>query len=390
MKILVLSPIVPDAPSDGDRLRLFHFMRELSRKHELHLVSFTDPARREDNDLSALKSIASEIYKVPMPRSLQWLNAGLRYFFEAPSNVASYTNRDMRLLVDRQLGYVEYDAVFCYRLRMAPYALRTKLPRVIDYTDSLTRYFERRASMASGMKKALWSREAEKIAAYEAFCATRFSAGLMNSENDAATLRAMAPGANILTAANGVDFGFLKPGRGKRNPDLMVFVGNLAYAPNAEAVLWFSNEVLPLIRRKRPGAKFTVVGGNAPASLKALQGRPDIEFTGFAADFRPLLQQAAVSVCPVRLAAGRQNKILDAFACATPVVATSLTASGCEAQAGVHLLAADRADDFAAQTLRLMQSPALGKKLASKALSFVKQRYSWPKSAGIIERALKS
>ncbi len=373
MKILVLSPILPDAPSDGDKLRLHHFMRELRKRHELDLLCFGKD--------------------VDMPRGRQWINAGLRYFSGLPSNVNAYASSEMAARVD---GLIEraatqgrpYAGVFCYRLRMAPYALRARLPRVIDYTDSLTRYVERRALQASGLRRILYRREAEKIAAYEAWTADQFDAGFMNSEGDAAALRAMAPGSNIVTAANGVDFGHLKPGKLRRDPERMVFIGNLAYAPNAEAVLWFHREILPLIARKRPKARFVVVGGKAPAALARLKADPRVEMTGFLEDTRPELWRAGLSVCPVRLAAGRQNKILDAFATGTPVVATALTAAGVEASHGRHLLAAEDPAGFAAACLELMQRPAKGRALAAAAMKFARARYDWAASAKLIEKAL--
>lgn len=396
MNILALSPILPDAPSDGDKLRLYHFLRELKKRHRITLLCFADAP-------ASLKGIVDEVHTIPMPRGRQWLNAASTYLGAKPSNVTAYASGAMRDLVDATVARAAtrrvggnpvqarpYDGVFCYRLRMAPYALRTRLPRVIDYTDSLTRYFERRAIQAGGFKQALWKREAEKIAAYEAWTADQFDAGLMNSEGDAATLRAMAPGANILTAANGVDFAHLKPGKLKRDPDRMVFIGNLAYPPNAEAVLWFHKEILPLIAAKRPKARFVVLGSNAPAALRKLADDPRVEMAGFAADTRPQLWGAGISVCPVRLAAGRQNKILDAFATATPVVATALTAAGVEAEAGKQLLAADDAEGFARACLDLMDHPAKGRALAARALKFTRERYDWAASARLIEKALSS
>jgi glycosyltransferase involved in cell wall biosynthesis len=208
----------------------------------------------------------------------------------------------------------------------------------------------------------------------------------MNSEADSMTLRAMAAKANILTVANGSDWKALALKKQKRNRDEMIFVGNLAYPPNAEAVRWFATEILPKIRQKRPSARFKVVGGGASADLRALRG---VDFAGFAQDMRPHLWSAGLAVCPVRLAAGRQNKILDAFASGLPVVATSLTARGCEAEPGRHLLTADSAEDFAAASLSLISQPALAKRLAAQALGFVRARYDWAKSAGKIEKILK-
>lgn len=382
MKLLVLSPILPDKPSDGDKLRLHGFLRELSRRHEVTLACFVP-----DSGAEMPQGLVSRLHVVTMPPLRPWMNAGLRFFSGRPSNVNAYASSTMAKLVDALAP--RHDALFCYRLRMAPYALRFRGPRVIDYTDSLTRYFERRAAQAQGLKRMLWKREAEKIAGYEQWTAEQFDAGLMNSRGDAQTLQAMAPKAKLLVASNGVDFSHLKPGKARRDPDQMIFVGNLAYPPNAEAVLWFANEILPLIRAKRPKARLVVVGTNAPSRVAALKNRPGLEFAGFAEDFRPLLWGSAVSVCPVRLAAGRQNKILDAFATGTPVVATSLTAAGVEAEAGKQLLAADEAPGFAAACLKLMQSPALGKRLAAKALGFVRARYDWSRSAGVIESALR-
>jgi glycosyltransferase involved in cell wall biosynthesis len=384
MKILTLAPLLPDAPSDGDKLRLFHLLRALGKRHAITLACFS----QEGANAPALAGSVREIHTVPMPRALQWANAGLRYFGEAPSNVSAFASGAMRSLVDRLIERDGYDALFCYRLRMAPYALRFRGRRVIDYTDSLTRYFERRALRAPWLKRRLWLREAAKIAAYEAWTARQFDAGLMNSGSDAATLRAMAPGSRILTAANGHD-PRLKPRKGKRDPDSMVFIGNLAYPPNAEAVAWFAGEILPRIRSKRPQAHFVVLGSNAPASLRGLQGRPGVEFRGFVPEIQGPLASAAISVCPVRLAAGRQNKILDAFATATPVVATGLTAAGVEAQPGRHLLAADDAEGFAVACLRLLSSPGLRRSLAARALNFVHQRYDWSATARVAEAALK-
>ena len=216
-------------------------MKELGQRHQLTLAAFGDPHA----DLSALSRFVQDLHVLPMPRWRQWLNVFSRAFFSSPANINAYASDAMRAKVDSLLASEKFDAVFCYRLRMAPYALRSRLPRILDYTDSLTRYFERRAAGASGLKKTLFRREAQKIGAYESWTAAQFEAGFMNSGPDTACLRAMAPHARILTASNGADFTQLKPLKAKRDPRRMIFIGNLAYAPNAQAVLWFHRECCP-------------------------------------------------------------------------------------------------------------------------------------------------
>ncbi|MES2202116.1 MAG: glycosyltransferase family 4 protein [candidate division FCPU426 bacterium] len=390
MRLLALSPVLPDAPSDGDKLRVFHFLREFAgRGHAITLAAFTDGV--ESSKL--LSAFVPEIHSIAWPRSRAWLNAGLRYFGARPSNVSAYASGDMARLVDQLLEKAAaegrpYDAVYCYRLRMAPYALRAKCRRVLDYTDSLTRYSERRATQAKGLKQRILRREAEKIAAYEAWCAEQFDACFLNSSEDTLSLRAMAPKARLVTAANGADFERLKPLSKPRDPKRMIFIGNLAYAPNVQALLWFYGSVMPLIRKKVPQAVLQVVGGGAPSALAQLTADPKVEMTGFAEDLNPLLNRAGLAICPVHLAAGRQNKILDAFATATPCVATRLAAQGVEAQDGKELLAADDAPGFAAAVLKLMADPSLSKRIGQAGLKFSKKHYRWDANARIIEREL--
>lgn len=388
MRILVLSSVVPDAPSNGDKLRLYCFLKELGKRHCLTLAAFGDP----HVDLRNLKGFVRDVHVLTMPRVRQWLNAFSTAFFVAPANVNAYASDAMRERVDTLLASEKFDAVFCYRLRMVPYALRSKLPRVLDCTDSLTRYWERRAASVSGFKKIIFQREAEKIAAYEAWAATQFDSVFMNSSGDTAALRAMAPHENIVTVSNGADFERLKPLRApreKRDPDRMIFIGHLAYEPNAKGALWFYREVMPKILSRRPKAKFVVVGGHAPQSLRPLMTDEHVEMIGFADDMNPLLNSAGLSVCPVHLAAGRQNKILDAFATATPVVATTLTAQGVEAVSGKQLLAEDTAEAFAQAALKIMTHPVLARRLGQAGYKFVHQHYDWASSARIIEKAMR-
>jgi sugar transferase (PEP-CTERM/EpsH1 system associated) len=386
MRLLVLSPILPEQPTDGDKLRLYHFLKAWSPRHKITLAAFSS---FKSLDFGELSRLVEEIHVVRLPRWKQWVNALIHLPSSLPANVNAYASDSMRALVDGLLARGNFDAVFCYRLRMAPYALRARLPRVLDYTDSLTRYWERRAIQSRGWKKAIFKREAEKIAAYEACCADQFDACSMNSSQDAAVLQAMAPKARILQASNGIELGGAKPKRVARDKRRMLFIGNLAYEPNTQALLWFYKEILPLILEKEPAAKFVVAGGQAPASLKALASDRHVEMLGFVPDLKAELMRAGLSVCPVRLAAGRQNKILDAFATATPVVSTELCAKGVEAEPGRHLLASDEAQGFAAAVLKLMQSRSLSKRLGKAGEALARRHYDWQRSARLLEAAFK-
>jgi polysaccharide biosynthesis protein PslH len=203
-----------------------------------------------------------------------------------------------------------------------------------------------------------------------------------------------AAAASLHVAANGVDAdAYSAPRKGLAGPRAkafceLLFVGHLAYPPNADAVAWFAASVLPLVRARVPQASFTVVGGDASPALRALGALPGVRFTGFAQDTLPHLWRAGVSVCPVRTGAGRQNKLLEAFAAGLPAVATSLAAQGAEARDQEHVLVADDASSFADAVIRLLERPALGRRLARNARALVGRNYVWPANAAVLEGAM--
>jgi len=100
LKLLVLSPVFPDAPSDGDRLRLYHWIAELGRRHEVHLACFVDPSRAADLGPSSLGDRLRSVHRVAWPRRRRLLAAGARLLGPAPSGVAALASRAMRDLVD--------------------------------------------------------------------------------------------------------------------------------------------------------------------------------------------------------------------------------------------------------------------------------------------------
>jgi glycosyltransferase involved in cell wall biosynthesis len=404
MRILVISPVFPDAPSDGDRLRLFHWLEHLGRHHHITLACLADPHRAADWRAGQLGAALSDVERVSWPRWRKALAAGLGLFGSLPINVNSASSARFTKLIDSLIQGAAarrkpFDAVFAYRLKMAPYALRFKGPRFLDYTDSLTRYTERRATQAALEGRSLARRglrwQAQKLAAYETWVAGQFDALFINAATDALALQAMAPrfAERIHVAANGVDE-HLKLKVSAHKPEKasakMVFVGHLAYPPNVEAVRWFVQAVLPLIMAQRPDATFEVVGGDAPTSILSLSANPGVRLHGYQRDTLPFLAAAAVSVCPVRTGAGRQNKLMEAFACGLPAVATRLAALGAEAQDKKHVLAADSPQEFADAVLALLKDPALGRRLAKEAAGLVKSKYDWARNARHLESVLVS
>ncbi len=389
MRLLVLAPFYPDAPSDGDRLRLYHWLRALGRRHDVTLLCFADPARPSDWKAGPLQASLRATHRIAWGRWQKMIAAGLNIFGARSMNVAAYASPAMNRAVDTLLATDSFDAVFAYRLRMAPYAKRARVARVLDLTDSLTRYSERRAATSRGLLRWFWSREAKRLATSESDAARQFDACLLNAECDRETLLAMVPGSKIILASNGVDPScFAAPRQPKRGR--LLFVGQLGYAPNTDAVLWMAREILPLILARCPFAELVIAGSSAPASILALVGQPGIRLLGFIPSVAEQLSQAAVVVVPVRFGAGRQNKLLEAFAAGVPSVTSSFGAMGAGARPEHDVLVGDDPKCFANAVISLLKSPALGTRVARNARALARRDFRWEKNVKVVEGALKN
>ncbi|MBA5777130.1 glycosyltransferase [Stappia sp. F7233] len=138
-------------------------------------------------------------------------------------------------------------------------------------------------------------------------------------------------------------------------PGTLLYWGHMGRAENADAVLYFVAEILPLIRRQRPDTRLIVAGIDPPEEIRRLQG-PGIEVTGFVADPAPLFRRAEIGIVPLRLGAGIKIKTLELLASGLPVVATTVGAEGVEASPLLRV--ADRPADFAGAVLGLMAAKA--------------------------------
>jgi glycosyltransferase involved in cell wall biosynthesis len=97
--------------------------------------------------------------------------------------------------------------------------------------------------------------------------------------------------------------------------------------------------------------------------------------TGEVPSIVPYMHASAAALVPLRWESGTRFKILEAFACKTPVVSTTLGAEGLEVQLGRHLLLSDDANAFASAILSLVAEPALGQRLVGPAYELVRGEY---------------
>jgi sugar transferase (PEP-CTERM/EpsH1 system associated) len=378
-ELLFLAHRIPYPPDRGDKTRSWHILRHLAGLTRVHLACFADdeadaahlPALRE-----ALGGRLGEAH-VEVRRTGRAVAAARALLEGKPVSLTLFDSPRMREFVSQVLALPKLESVFTFSGQMAqfvPERLRQRF--VMDFVDMDSAKFAAYAD-AGGPLAAVHRREAARLFAFEREVAARADVSLLVSEAEAGLFRARAglPQADIRALPNGVDVDFYRPGTtdaaAAPNP-LIVFTGQMDYAPNVDAARWFAREVLPLV----PGATFAIVGRNPAAAVKAL-GSDRVLVTGEVPDVRTWLAAADIVAAPLRLARGIQNKVLEAMAAGRPVVASPAAFEGIEAEPGRDLLVADGARAQATAIRDLLADPARAAAIGASARRRMEEAYRW-------------
>jgi glycosyltransferase involved in cell wall biosynthesis len=166
---------------------------------------------------------------------------------------------------------------------------------------------------------------------------------------------------------------------------VLLFHGNMSYAPNVAATLAFADEVFPHVRARHPAAVFHVVAADPVPAVEALAARPGVRLSRNVVDVRGALGEAAVYVCALRHGTGMKNKVLEAMAMGLPIVCYADALSGIEAASGRHLLVADDPGHFASAVAGLLEAPARAQALGAAARRLMEARYGWDSVAAAFE-----
>jgi glycosyltransferase involved in cell wall biosynthesis len=176
---------------------------------------------------------------------------------------------------------------------------------------------------------------------------------------------------------NGVDLNYHRIGISLPQPNSLIYHGALTFSANFDAMSYFLQDILPIIRVKAPEVTLTITGTIQGVDLSRLPLDDHIIFSGFLQDIRPAVAGAWACVVPLRLGGGTRLKILAAMALGTPVIATLKAAEGICITPGKNILLADSPEEFSAQTVRLLNDNQLRDELSKNGRELVEKNYGW-------------
>jgi glycosyltransferase involved in cell wall biosynthesis len=358
---------------------MFELIRGAGRLDVVRTLSLTGPT----DNVPAAEADLGPVVPVPVALTARMTPDRLRRVEQLRSLTSRHSfqhqlshHRRLQATLDELTANGSVDLVQFEFSQMGTYRLDAT-PSILDVHNiehDVLRQMAQRGSAARRLFNQLEYRKfrREEIAAWQ-----RASCCIATSALDATTIERLI-GRPVSVIPNGVDLDYFaaSPSSESTVPQI-VFTGAMRYRPNAEGALWFVENVLPLIQRELPSARFSIVGADPPPIVRALADRPGVTVTGTVDDVRPWLRDAQIVVVPLLSGGGTRLKLLEAFASSRPVVSTSTGAEGIDAGDDRELLIADEPETFARATIALAQGSHLRTRLTRRALELVRARYQW-------------
>ena len=381
-------------PTDkGGQIRTLEMLRRLHQNHEVHFAAFSDPARPEGPRRA--NEYSFKAYPVPLDlpvkSSLAFAGEAVRNLFSPlPLAIARYVSADMRRLIEKLLRELAFDTVVCDFLAAAPNVPEIE-NAVLFQRNIETLLWRRHASTASDpLRRLYFGRQADRMFDYESITCRRAAHVIAVSMKDEQDMRQLFNVPRISAVPTGVDIDYFAPAPAAAVGEL-VFIGSMDWMPNIDGVLWFAEEILPLIRRKRKGCRLTIAGRQPSRKIAALAEKdPNIQVTGSVPDIRLYLWGASVSIVPLRIGGGTRLKIYESMAARIPVVSTTVGAEGLEIHPPEDIRIADTAEGFAAACIELLDDGEQRRRQATAAWEMVNARFSWEQVSRDFERILRA
>ncbi len=397
MKLIWLSHFVPYPPRGGSRQRSYNLIRYISTKFETHLVALNiqreTKARVEEYAAELRKFCASvEIWQPPYPwrGARWWAQLALSPFYREHYGACALWSPDLgrrwAAVLSRHDGaLVHFDSLDLARY-LPPAA---GFHKILNHHNCESAMAARRAQKEPNpaAKLYLWH-QARKLRRLEQQVCHQFDVNLAVSQLDGETLQAIDPQAHFHVVENGTDTEYFHPSDAEPEANTLVFAGSLDWSPNVTGIRFFAREIWPALKQQRPGLRLTLAGRNPAAEIVRLaKSDPAIELIADTPDIRPCVWKAAVFVCPIIDGGGTRLKILDALAMGKAVVTTTVGSEGLALGNNRGVLIADSAEDFTAQTARILADGELRARLAESGRAIVERSYSWPTVCSQLQQA---
>ena len=371
----MILPRFPFPLEKGDKLRAFHQIKTLSEQHEIYVFCITSDKPTVEM-MQALSPYCKEIRWYQPSRIEIAANIFRVIRSRKPLQNAFFVFRKAKQKLREYIQDIHPDHLFFQLVRMVDYAEHsTRIPRTLDYQDAFSYGMLRRAECAKFPIKVLFKSEYTRLKRAETEAFDKFEYKMIISETDRVLIEHPKRD-EILIVKNGIDLSFFKPDPNVPKTADLLFVGNLSYPPNVEAMRILLKEIMPRLLDKNPSVKLLIAGAN-PSQKWFTYPSANVQILANPKDIREAYRAAKIFVAPMVLGTGLQNKLLEAMAMKLPCITTPLANSGLQATPNTEVLIAETAREFVDRILYLQHHPEVCEQLSEHAFEFVSKSFSW-------------
>ena len=387
MTIIYLTSRFPYPINKGDKLRSYYQIKELSKSHDIHLISLSEKSITEKNILAINKYCKSiTIYKMGFLKRI--FNLFKTLFNNKPFQVNYFYHYSIQKKLNTKIAEISPDYIFCQLIRTAMYVKNNHTTsKVLDYMDSLSKGMERRIKISNLFIKPFVIMEFQRLKRFENLAFEFFNKHMIISENDRKEI-AHNKKNEIEIIGNGIDTNYFQKIETEIKYEL-VFIGNLSYLPNIEAANLIAKEVLPKLLEKLPRIKILIAGSNPSKRVLKLANN-NIEVQGWVEDIRKTYSSGKIFFAPMTIGSGLQNKLLEAMSMSIPCITSELSNRSLKAVEKENILIGRSVNEYINHITSLLNDEEKRKKIGESGRKYVIKNYNWKTANDKLLRLLKS
>jgi len=383
VKIAIISSRFPFPIDKGDKLRLFHQIKELSSRHQIILISLSDETVGS-RARKTLEDYCQKIYVFRLSRMQILFNLFKGLAKGLPAQVAYFFNEGIYGAIQKILRLEKPDHLYCQLIRTAEYGKSHPGFKTLDYMDCFHLSMLKRALHAGALMRRVWMEESRRLKKYEGEIYPAFHNHTVISHPDREAM-GLGMGQPLTVVPNGLDPGYFDQTEMRQKDIDLLFLGNLGYFSNRLAVRFLLFDLLPLIDDLK-SLRITIAGARPGRRLRQwIRQSPRVSLIADPPDTRNIYQRARLFVAPVFAGTGQQNKILEALASGCAVLCTPDVQKALDLPSPSLIRVAVSAKEFASQIRSLLSAGVLPEGQISSARAYLQKHFSWEKSTSTLE-----
>lgn len=347
----------------------------MAEGNEVHLIALNEN-NVPDNHYQALLPFCESIHIFVLPLHKRILQLVISPLKKIPLQVAFFYNNGIKKEIERLADEIRPDLIHCHLIRTTEYVKDINtVKKSLDFMDAFAKGMEKRQMIEQNIfKRFLFTYEKNQLYKYEAKVFNFIDKFCIISNQDKNSIQSSRAN-EIKVIPNGVDFETFHPKSQEKTYDLL-FMGNLSYPPNIDAVKFLANEIIPLVKKYKPTIKLLIAGINAPIRIKKLQS----ENIDIIENFENISDSIAISkimIAPMRISIGLQNKILQAMAMKTPCIVSTFSNNAINAPVNKAIIEANTSIEFSKEIINLLNNEIKAIEMGEEGYKFVKEHFSW-------------